>query len=79
MDIIEHVSKLLNLSREDTLQNSKIVDENLTYYWNPARGGASVIVDKDGNYLAATSSIDFDKLLVMFKSGEKNKNFFKEN
>ena len=58
------------------MKNSKKVDENLTHYWNPIRGGISLIVDNEGNYLAATSSVNFDELLEEFKKGNRNKNFF---
>ncbi len=78
MEIIDYVSKLLNLSKEETLKNSKKIDDNLTYYWNPMRGGNSLIADKDGNYLAASSSVNFDDLLKEFKIGNRNKNFFQE-
>ena len=78
MGIIDYVSELLKLSKEETEKNSKKIDDNLTYYWNPIRGGISVIVDNEGNYLAAISSVNFDELLKEFKNGEKNKNFFQK-
>lgn len=76
MNIVEQVSKILDLSVEEVVKNSKKIDDNLTYYWNPARGGVSLITDAEGNYLAATSSINFEELLEQFKNGEKNKNLF---
>ena len=78
MEIIDYVCELLKLSKEEALNNSKKVNESLTYYWNPIRGGISLIVDDEGNYLAATSSVNFDVLLNKFKAGDKNKNFFQE-
>ena len=78
MEIIEYVSKLLELTKEETIKNSKKIDDNLTYYWNPIRGGISVIVDDKGNYLASSSSINFDELYEEFKKGERNKNFFQD-
>jgi hypothetical protein len=76
MKIIDYVSELLKLSKEEAEKNSKKIDDNLTYYWNPIRGGISVIVDNEGNYLAAVSSVNFEELLETFKKGEKSKNFF---
>ena len=45
MEIIDYASELLKLSKEETQKNSKKLDDNLTYYWNPVRGGISVIVE----------------------------------
>ena len=77
MEIIDYVCELLKISKDEAIENNKKIEENLTYYWNPDRGGASVIVDNEGNYLAAVSSVNFERLLEEFKKGEKNKNFFK--
>ncbi len=77
MEIIDYVCELLKISKDEAIENNKKIEENLTYYWNPERGGASVIVDNEGNYLAAVSSVNFERLLEEFKKGEKNKNFFK--
>ena len=76
MEIIDYVSELLKMSKEETKKNSKKLENNLTYYWNPERGGISLIVDNEGNYLAAASSVNFDRLLEEFKKGDRNKNFF---
>ena len=77
MEIIDYVCELLKISKDEAIENNKKIEENLTYYWNPDRGGASVIVDNEGNYLASVSSVNFERLLEEFKKGEKNKNFFK--
>ncbi len=78
MEIIDYVSEILEVSVEETKKNSKIIDDNLTYYWNPARGGVSVLVDNDGNYLTAVSSLSFEELIEKFKKGNRNKNFFQK-
>ena len=78
MEIIDYVSELLKMSKEETKKNSKELENNLTYYWNPERGGISLIVDNEGNYLAAASSVNFDRLLEEFKKGDRNKNFFQK-
>lgn len=72
---LEKVSELLKLTKEETIRNSKKIDEITTYYWNPNKGGVSVIVGENGNYLAAASSISFEKLLEEFQKGGKNRNF----
>lgn len=76
--MIERISNIIKLNVEETKKYSKKIDDNLTYYWNPERGGVSLIVDNDGNYLAAVSSVNFDKLLDEFKKGTNNKNLFND-
>lgn len=76
MEIIDYVCELLKISKDEAMKNNKKVEEKLTYYWNTNRGGGSVIVDDEGNYLAAVSSVNFERLLEEFKKGERNKNFF---
>ena len=78
MDIVEYVSKKLRISREEAVKNSKVIGDGLTYYWNPVRGGLSLIVDEKGDYLAASSSVSLDNLLEEYKKGEKVKNLFTE-
>ena len=75
MDIVKCVSEVLGISESEVSNNYKVIDENLTYYWSNERGGISLIVDKEGNYLAATSSVNFERLLEEFKKGDKNKKF----
>ena len=72
----EKISKLLDISLLECKKFSKrIPEENATYYYNPVRGGKSVIVSDDGSYLGATSSVNFDKHLEEFKNGRRNGNF----
>ena len=63
MEIIDYVCELLKITKEEAMNNSKMIEENLTYYWNSNRGGASVIVENAGNYLAAVSSVKLERLL----------------
>ena len=42
------------------------------YFWNPIRGGISVIINKNGEKLAATSSVSFEKHLAAFIDGKRN-------
>ena len=78
MELLDYISEILNMQKEDVLKNSKKIDDNLTYYWNPIRGGRSILVDSDGNYLVASSAIGFSEHLDEFKKGDKNKNFNNE-
>ncbi len=74
-----YMSKLeekLNMNKNEILNNSKrIENENATYYWNSSRGGISLIVSDDGSYLAATSSVNYDRHLEEFKNGKRNGDF----
>ena len=71
----EEIAKILDVSVEELNNNSKKLDDiNATYYWNPIRGGISIIVAEDGSYLAATSGVNFDTLLEEFKKGRRNGN-----
>lgn len=79
MKIEEIISKKLGLSLEETAKYSKKIEEcDATYFWNPIRGGASYIVNNDGEYLGAGSAVSFERLLEEFKKGEKTKNLFAE-
>lgn len=67
------IAEILKTTVEELENNQKdLVEEHATYYWNPVRGGLSMIVGEYGDYLCATSSINFDELLKEFKSGHRN-------
>lgn len=69
---LDQIAKLLQLSLEDLQKHKKVIDNELTYYWNPKRGGLHLIVDSAGEKLAATSQISFERLLTDFKDGKRN-------
>lgn len=78
--IIEDVSKTLNMSVEDVKKHSKEVPEIDGYYfWQPVRGGVSIIINKDGEKLCATSSVNFEEHLKAFKEGKRDKMSIIEN
>ncbi|MBQ7202171.1 hypothetical protein IJS18_02175 [Candidatus Saccharibacteria bacterium] len=76
MDLIDKIGEIVGLSREEVINNSHKIDEKLTYYCNPVRGGVQVVSDSDGNYLAATSSVGPDELIKEYKKGERVHNIF---
>ena len=79
MNIEEIMSKKLKMSVEDLKKYSKRVEEcNATYYWQPFRGGITIIVADNGDYLGAVSSVPAERLIEEFKNGERNKNLFDE-
>ena len=71
--ILEIAENTIKLSREELLSHYKELPEIEGYYfWNPARGGLSVIVGKDETKLGATSAVSFQKHLLAYKSGKRN-------
>ena len=74
------ISKLLDIEISDLNTSSKRIEEsNATYYYNPIRGGKSVIVADDGTYLATGSAMNFEELLKEFNNGRRNGNFIEDN
>ena len=72
-EIIEIAAKTLHISTEEAQKNYKeITDANAFYFWNPVRGGLAVIIAENGEKLAATSSISFERHLQAFLSGRRN-------
>lgn len=72
-EIVSIAASVLKISVEDALRNSKeIPNYNLMYFWNPIRGGLSVIINKEGEKLVATSSVNFEKHLKAFLDGKRN-------
>lgn len=78
--IIKIVSDILKLSEEETQKYCKEVPEIDGYYfWNPVRGGLSVIINHRGERLCANSSISFEEHLKAFKEGRRDKMSIIEN
>lgn len=71
--IIEDIAKKLHMSIEDLKKHCKEVPEIDGYYfWQPFRGGISIIINNVGEKLCATSSISFAEHLKAFKEGKRN-------
>lgn len=71
--IVEIAASVLKLTTEETIKHYKeIPEENAYYFWNPVRGGLSVIVNSNGEKLGATSSVPYKKHLNAFKEGKRN-------
>jgi len=69
----ELAAEVLHVSVEDAIKNSKTVPEiDATYYWNPSRSGGAVIINAQGEKLAAGSSISFEQHIQAFKGGRRN-------
>lgn len=71
--IFEIAAQALHIPVEDARKNYKAVDGiNAYYFWNPVRGGLAVIVSEEGEKLAATSSVKYEKHLQAFLNGKRN-------
>lgn len=78
--IVKIASYVLELSEEEVQKHCKEVPEiNGYYFWNPVRGGNSIIINKDGEKLGATSSVNFEEHLKAFKEGKRDKMSITEN
>lgn len=70
---LEQAAGILNISIEDAQRYSREIPEiDGIYFWNPLRGGNSVIITRNGGKLAATSAVGFEEHLAAFKNGKRN-------
>lgn len=72
-EIIKIASGVLGISVAETEKNFKEIPEIEAYYfWNPIRGGLAVIINSNGEKLAATSSVSYETHLQAFIDGRRN-------
>ena len=68
----DEVMKTLNIDEETFNKCQKKLDEiNGWYFWNPQRGGLSMIITENGEKLVANSSISFKRQYHDFIKGKK--------
>lgn len=66
-------AQVMHVTVEDALKNhKKIPQTNAYYFWNPVRGGISVIVSEDGEKLGAASSVSYERHIKAFMDGKRN-------
>ncbi len=71
--IVEAAAKAMKVSVQVAKENHKLIPEhNLYYFWNPVRGGISVIINDECEKLAAVSGVKFEKHLEAFLNGKRN-------
>lgn len=71
--VLKIAAETLKISMEDALSNSEEIEkDSLFYFWNPIRGGVAVLVDAEGEKLAASSAIGFEKHLQAYRDGKRN-------
>ena len=74
---LNQISKIIELSIEKTIENSvRLCEYNATYYYNLINTNYCIIVSDDGSYLLTSADIvRFEKLLSLFKKGNRNGDF----
>ena len=71
--LFEIAAKAMHVTTEEAKLHWRPVPEcNAYYLWNPARGGIAVIINEQGEKLAATSSVTFERHLKAFLEGKRN-------
>ena len=71
--IVETAARVMKISPEEAEKHWKEVPEiKGFYFWNPVRGGIAVLISADGEKLAATSSVSFNRHLQAFLEGRRN-------
>ncbi len=71
--ILEIAAKCLKIPAEEAELHWKPVPEIGGYYfWNPARGGLSVLINEQGEHLTATSSVRFERHVQVFLEGRRS-------
>ena len=72
-DILLIAANAMKVSPEEAEKHYKAVDQiNGFYFWNPVRGGIAVLVNLNGEKLAATSSVRYETHLQAFLDGRRN-------
>lgn len=72
-NVLNKIAIYFNIKLEN-LYYKKLDDDNSLYIFEKVRGGRHFIVDKDNCFLAASSSIDFEKLLEEYKKRKQKGN-----
>ena len=71
--IVKIAAEAMKVTVEVAEENYKEIEKYDAYYfWNPVRGGISVIVGKDGVKLSAVSGLNYEKHLQAYIDGKRN-------
>lgn len=71
--IFEIAASTMKVPLDVAKKNFKKLPEcNAYYFWNPIRGGVSVIIGESGEKLGAVSRVEFQKHLQAFLEGKRN-------
>lgn len=71
--IISIAAERLGVSEDVAKEYNKPVPEiNGWSFWTPGRGGSRILINADGETLAAGSGLLFEKHVELFVSGRRN-------
>jgi len=71
--ILELAAKAMKITTDAAAEHCKEAPEiGGWYFWNPVRGGISVLINAAGERLAASSGVNYDQHLKAFKNGRRN-------
>ncbi|MBQ6908075.1 MAG: hypothetical protein IJQ28_06830 [Clostridia bacterium] len=72
-NIVNIAASVMKITPEEAEKHyTKIENIDAYYFWNPARGGISVIVAENGEKLGATSSVSYERHIEAFLNGKRN-------
>lgn len=73
LELIKTAASILKITEDVAAAHAKELPEHdAVYFWNPVRGGNAVILAANGEKLAATSAVSFEKHLAAFEAGKRN-------
>lgn len=71
--ILEIAAQAMHVEVENAAKHwREIPEHNCYYFWNPIKGGISVIINTNGEKLGAGSAVNFDRHLKAFLDGRRN-------
>lgn len=71
--VLEVASSVLDMDSDALLGSYvPVKGTDAWYFWQPMRGGRSVIVDGDGSFLVATSSVNPERHVLEFRAGMRS-------
>jgi len=72
-NILKIASEVLKIPIEEVSKNSKPLSEiDAFYFWEPVKGGRQVIINENGEKLAAGSRLNLNDMIIAFISGKRN-------
>lgn len=71
-ELLDISANLLNISVDEAKTNNKnLPNSDAIYVWDSRRGGAGVIIEPNGSFLYAISSVNFEDHVKAFSEGKR--------